>query len=158
MLASGSYIPSSHPAACARSNLLSYTAGRPFGGCAISPILVSRILSSNCVRNTGVTIAGRSCGDRSVYRRAPTSSPGVPARLDDVPPLSTLLARKTLLAVRLRPAYEVVWSPVKDPRAVVSDPSSLYRSQRVYKEMISCAMLAMTSMLTLRPAINPMVS
>lgn len=103
---------------CVLSNLLSKAIGRPFGGWAMSANFPSLILTKSWVSCWGVTTNG------GWY-----SSPGVPLRLVDVPPLAMLPLLCTPAADRFVPLWGVsVWKAV---RADPSYPSSLYLSQSV---------------------------
>ena len=142
---------SSQPAACVRSSILLTATGLPLAGCAKSAIRCSLIRSRSWTRKVGVIISLRVLSSCIARTSPPAVTPSsmTPEALPDL-----VLA----LRVALPLVIDVLCMNEDLAESVFALGSSLYRSHRAYKEMISCAMVATKLMLTFRPAMKPMTS
>jgi len=137
-----------YPDSCVRSNILFTATGLPLAGWATSANLFSFIFTSNAIKVAGVTTL---------------SSLSSPPSIGVSPPLP--LFRLPLLLVpdnvRFDPVPGVYGDPVCAGKEFFADsalPSSLYRSHNAYRDMISCAIVAISGMDTFNSAKKPMIS
>jgi hypothetical protein len=140
-----------YPDNCVRSNILFTATGLPLAGWATSADLFSFIFISNAIKMAGVTTL---------------SSLSSPPSIGVSPPLPLFRLPLLLVPDNVRfdpvPAVPGVYGDAvcagKEFFAVSALPSSLYRSHSAYRDMISCAIVAISGMDTFNSAKKPTIS